>query len=314
MASLFSKALCKTTGHKWVGCKCSRCGETRDEGHTFQQTEGKCEQRCSVCEKTEKLSHQWNGSVCTRCGAIKGIADKLRGFSDKHLSFLHLEKKNNRILVGLAIFLVVIFAFIGIMTMLETNDTQNEVFQVSTLPDSIQTSNTQASNNNSGNGNTNTSTSAYSTQEEASIELDNKVKSILGKNYKVGDTVKLGIYDKFADGSGNDKDIEWEVIKIDEDNQRILLRCIMIIDGQPYNKVAEETTWENCSLRKWLNEDFLMRAFSESERYIIAETTFMYDDIEVIDKVFLPSYEEAYDSKALEVNRRSTGSYRAKAT
>jgi hypothetical protein len=160
----------------------------------------------------------------------------------------------------------------------------------------------------------NTNTQPSSTSNEATIKIDKKVKNILRKKYSVGNTVKMGIYDEFADGSGNDKDIEWEVIKIDEENNKVLLRTKMIIDGLPYNKVAEETTWGNCSLRKWLNEDFYMRAFSESERYIIAETLFMYDNFEVTDKVFLPSYEEACDSKTLAANRGSTGPYRTKAT
>ena len=143
MASLLSKALCKTTGHKWIGCKCSRCGEIRDEGHTFLQIEGKCEQRCSVCDKYERLPHQWNGNICRRCGTVKGIADRLREFSNTHLSFLHLEKKNNRILLGLSLLLVIMFAFIGIMANMETNDARDKIPHSNAPTDSIQTDGNQ---------------------------------------------------------------------------------------------------------------------------------------------------------------------------
>lgn len=41
--------ICKLLGHKWNGCKCKRCRNTRDE------------------------QHDWNGYKCSRCG--KGALD-----------------------------------------------------------------------------------------------------------------------------------------------------------------------------------------------------------------------------------------------
>ena len=38
-------------------------------------------------------------------------------------------------------------------------------------------------------------------------------------------------------------------------------------------ETGKDTSWENCSLRKWLNEAFLMTAFSEEERDAIILTT-----------------------------------------
>jgi len=70
-ASVVSKVSCKIVGHNWLGCKCTRCGEIQDKGHTFQPVAGKCEQRCSVCGKIEKLPHQWQGEQCVRCGATR---------------------------------------------------------------------------------------------------------------------------------------------------------------------------------------------------------------------------------------------------
>lgn len=58
-------------GHKWDGCKCSRCGKTRDKGHDFQLEKGKCSERCSICGKTHVLEHQWNGCKCVRCGTTR---------------------------------------------------------------------------------------------------------------------------------------------------------------------------------------------------------------------------------------------------
>ena len=39
---------CKLFGHKWNGCKCSKCSETRNESHTWGKTNGGIA-HCSVC-------------------------------------------------------------------------------------------------------------------------------------------------------------------------------------------------------------------------------------------------------------------------
>lgn len=72
-------------GHNWNGCKCQRCGETRDEGHRWngcicnrcgkQRDEGhdwdRCSGRCRICGKTCPTEHKWNGCKCTLCGGTR---------------------------------------------------------------------------------------------------------------------------------------------------------------------------------------------------------------------------------------------------
>jgi len=60
--------LCKISGHKWDGCKCMRCRETRDEGHSYEAVPGKCQEKCSKCGQIRDIEHRWNGCKCTRCG------------------------------------------------------------------------------------------------------------------------------------------------------------------------------------------------------------------------------------------------------
>jgi len=72
LGGLVAGATC-IMGHDWFGCKCKRCGKVRDEQHTFQPIEGKCQEKCSVCGKIKDLPHQWRGSLwqgreCARCG------------------------------------------------------------------------------------------------------------------------------------------------------------------------------------------------------------------------------------------------------
>ena len=63
--------LCKWIGHRWDGCRCVRCGAQRNEGHRWTQTEGACEQVCSICGRSEPTPCAWNHCVCTRCGQTR---------------------------------------------------------------------------------------------------------------------------------------------------------------------------------------------------------------------------------------------------
>ncbi|MBR6999074.1 MAG: hypothetical protein IKI01_00485 [Lachnospiraceae bacterium] len=66
-------------GHKWNGCICERCGETRDEGHSFQVLEGSCKTKCIRCGADGPGQHKWNrggnGCKCTSCGATRNTTD-----------------------------------------------------------------------------------------------------------------------------------------------------------------------------------------------------------------------------------------------
>jgi hypothetical protein len=54
-------------GHKWDGCKCDKCGKTRDEQHDWDLCKGKCKR----CGKPCKEQHEWSGCKCTRCGKVR---------------------------------------------------------------------------------------------------------------------------------------------------------------------------------------------------------------------------------------------------
>jgi len=67
----------------------------------------------------------------------------------------------------------------------------------------------------------------------------------------------------------------------------------------PLNIETEDTTWENCYLRRWLNEDFI-KEFSELERRHIICT--YYDDIyNINDKIFILSEEEFSEAIVIDV-------------
>ena len=62
---------CQLFGHKWNGCKCEKCGNTRNEQHNFVLSQGKCTEKCDICGQDGKTNHNWNGCKCTVCGLVR---------------------------------------------------------------------------------------------------------------------------------------------------------------------------------------------------------------------------------------------------
>ena len=84
------------------------------------------------------------------------------------------------------------------------------------------------------------------------------------------DTVLFGSYPQ-SDTSGETKEpIEW--IVLDRTRNYALLLSKYIIDNRPYNNSLENVTWENCTLRKWLNSNFINKAFTSDEKQRIEES------------------------------------------
>ena len=120
---------------------------------------------------------------------------------------------------------------------------------------------------------------------------------------KAGDTVTFGCYEQ-DNRKGNGKEpIEWLVLDIDTAGHKALLISLYGLDTQPYHYTHRSVTWEQCSLRKWLNSDFLNTAFTRPEQYVIMVTQVRnasdqgYWNISggnnTLDKLFLLSYAEA---------------------
>lgn len=97
--------------------------------------------------------------------------------------------------------------------------------------------------------------------------------------------------------------IEW--IVLDVQGSRSLLVSRYGLDSRPYNKELKDTTWEKCTLRRWLNNEFLNKAFTEEQQRAILTTAVDNSKAQgysewstnggndTQDKVFLLSYAEA---------------------
>ena len=87
---------------------------------------------------------------------------------------------------------------------------------------------------------------------------------------QVGDTILFGQFDQDNDPSNGKENIQWRVLEREQD--RLLLITQSVLDAVPYNEAEQDTTWETCSLREWLNNSFLVTAFTKTEQHLLQST------------------------------------------
>ena len=91
------------------------------------------------------------------------------------------------------------------------------------------------------------------------------------KTAVAGDYVVFGAYEQDNDMSNGKENIEWLVL--DRQDDQILVISKYALDCQKYNVSDVDVTWKTCTLRDWLNDDFINSAFSAAERAIIPAVT-----------------------------------------
>ena len=100
-------------------------------------------------------------------------------------------------------------------------------------------------------------------------------------------------------GSWNGMPIRWKVLKAKGKNH--LLFAENVVTGYAFNEKRTNMNWSKCSLRKWLNRDFMNEAFTPAERMSIVFTkTFNEANMtwstpsgpETRDKIFVFSHKE----------------------
>lgn len=115
----------------------------------------------------------------------------------------------------------------------------------------------------------------------------------------IGSYITFGKYEQDNDSDNGAETIEWLVLAKEDD--KILVISRFGLDCHEYNP-SENITWENCSLRAWLNDTFYNSAFSSGEQSAIllstvpAEANPIYETPagnDTSDRVFLLSIGEA---------------------
>ena len=117
--------------------------------------------------------------------------------------------------------------------------------------------------------------------------------------------VTMGTFEQDNNPDNGAEAIEW--IALDEQDGKSLLISRYALDSVPYHDGKDDAAWEKCSLRSWLNSEFLQSSFTPEEQAAIQVTTVVNGagqgssyscdggpDTE--DKVFLLSYREAFQT------------------
>lgn len=134
-----------------------------------------------------------------------------------------------------------------------------------------------------------------------------------------GSIIEIGRYEQDNDFDNGREPILWTVL--DVVGTESLVASQSGLDWLPYHTVSgEDPDWEHCTLRKWLNDDFLTDAFSSSEQAAILVSQVDNSDGQHLpeniaatsggndteDRIFLLSYAEAAKYFSDENARRIT--------
>lgn len=141
----------------------------------------------------------------------------------------------------------------------------------------------------------------YKDSADKANSIYDKYKVEKLKGAKVGDYVFFGTYEQDGNTSNGKEDIEWIVLEVKDGKDLVISKNALAY--KPYNTSYTNVTWENCTLRKWLNNDFINSAFSADEKAMIPTVTVSADKNpsystnpgkETQDQVFLLSITEVY--------------------
>lgn len=88
---------------------------------------------------------------------------------------------------------------------------------------------------------------------------------------EVGDLIKFGRYEQDKKTANGTEDIEWLVLEKEDDRMLIISRYAL--DWQKYDAKLRDITWEDSTLRNWLNDSFYNTAFTGEEQEKIVPVT-----------------------------------------
>ena len=145
--------------------------------------------------------------------------------------------------------------------------------------------------------NTKTQVYNYATSIRAKVEAEQRRHEAeleaKQKNPKLGDIIYFGT-------TKDNERIWWKVLDVKERNAFLI--CKKIFPLMPYNYKLGPITWKDCTLRMWLNNEFLRENFSASESARIIPSNVINENnpkhkakggASTIDRVFLLSISEA---------------------
>lgn len=131
-------------------------------------------------------------------------------------------------------------------------------------------------------------------ETEESIESEESEESeesvdVPWADVPVGGTFEFGTYPQGSDGE--EDLVTWRVLQRTEND--VLVISESGLDCKRYNETFAAVTWSNCTLRTWLNNDFINTVFTEEEQSSIKTSTLANNaGPSTTDRIFLLSLTE----------------------
>ncbi len=96
------------------------------------------------------------------------------------------------------------------------------------------------------------------------LESEADAKSFVPFALRAGDVVTFGSY--------RGRDVKWIVLSSEEGRAVLVSQYLLPCDvvDRMYNNVNRDVSWEDCSLRRWLNDVLCGELFNEQERSVLA--------------------------------------------
>ena len=111
------------------------------------------------------------------------------------------------------------------------------------------------------------------TSSSSSDSTDDSTESVKSlselESVSVGDHFTFGNYPQGEDGE--EQPIEWRVLAVEDGKALVISE--KLLDYVQYNETYTDVTWETCTLRNWMNNDFISKAFSSSQQAKIITVT-----------------------------------------
>lgn len=146
------------------------------------------------------------------------------------------------------------------------------------------------------------SLNGYKDSAEKAYSVIGEYELEILKSAKIGDTVIFGRYEQDNDTSNGSESVEWLVLDVKDGKALVISKYGL--DAVQYSSSTKKVavTWETCTLRQWLNDNFFNTAFIDTEKEAIQMVTVSADKNPALntyvgnatkDKIFLLSMTEA---------------------
>ena len=128
------------------------------------------------------------------------------------------------------------------------------------------------------------------TDNETGLDIVEMISNGTAADLKRGQVVAFGKYEQDNNEGNGSESINWVVLNVNTDKKEIVLTSKFALDCKAYDDEEDlkkrfpdgkgginwdsvNVTWEDSTLRSWLNSDFYNAAFSDEEKKLVVKKT-----------------------------------------